>query len=282
MQPLFKLPWPAPLREGRLLRRYDRFLVDVMAADDDSLVTAHCANSGMMEGLVRPGARVWLLPSSNARRRLEWTWVMVESDGVMVGVDTLLPNRLARAMLDARAVPRVAGYDGVVPEFPHAPGSRVDFRLTLPGGAHDVEVKNCHLVYPDGRGYFPDSVSTRATKHLTLLTREAKRGLKATVLFVVQREDVKSVRPSDLHDPDFANAARRAKSAGVNFLALKARPTLEGVEVLGTVPVDLKPYGTARVESWREALRPCSGWVRGPRAARVVPGDDGEGAAEAS
>ncbi len=278
MQPLFKLPWPAPLREGRLLRRYDRFLVDVMAADDESLVTAHCANPGMMEGLVRPGSRVWLLPTPGPRRRLEWTWVMVESDGVRVGVDTLLPNRLARAMLDARAVPRVTGYDAVVPEYPHAPGSRVDFRLTRPGGAHDIEVKNCHLVYPDGRGYFPDSVSTRATKHLALLAREARRGLKSTVLFVVQREDVKSLRPSDLHDPDFAQAARRAQAAGVSFMALRARPTLEGVEVLGTVPVDLKPYGTARVESGRDALRPCSGGGRGPRAARAVPAGEDDAA----
>ncbi len=263
---LFTLPWPDALVEGVLLRRYHRFLADVALADG-RLVTAHCVNSGSMEGLVRPGARVWIHAANNPKRTLQWTWVATECDGVMVGVDTILPNRLVRAMLDAHAVHGIRGYTAVHPEFPHARGSRVDFRLTGPGLVHDIEVKNCHLVYPDGRGYFPDSVSQRATKHLQLLAREARRGLSATVLFVVQREDARSVRPSDLHDPDFGRAARRAAAAGVRFRALRVKPGLAGVEVLGSIPVDLAPYGVARVEPWRAALKPHSGWERPPPTA---------------
>ena len=261
----FLLPWPAPLEAGRLVRRYHRFLSDVVL-DDGRAVTAHCVNSGMMEGLVRPGARVWVCAAAGAARKLAYTWCATEIDGVRVGVDTVLPNRLVKAMLEARALPRLGPYETVRPEYPHVAGSRVDFRLTAPGVVHDLEVKNCHLVYPDRRAYFPDSVSTRATKHLQALIKERRRGVEATVLYVVQRADARSVRPSDVHDPDFGRAARKAAAAGVKFRALRATPTDEGLRVLGTIPVDLAEYGLARPELWRASLRPHSGWER-PRKA---------------
>jgi hypothetical protein len=108
----------------------------------------------------------------------------MEIDGVRIGVDTILPNRLVRAMLEAHAIPRMGPYETVRPEYPHVAGSRVDFRLAAPGLVHDVEVKNCHLVYPDCRAYFPDSVSLRATKHLLALIKERRRGIEATVLVI--------------------------------------------------------------------------------------------------
>jgi sugar fermentation stimulation protein A len=258
---IYTLPWSAPLIEATLLRRRHRFLADVRL-DDGREVTAHCVNSGRMEGLVLPGTRVWLEPAAGPQRKLAFTWVAMDLDGRMVGVDTLRPNRLVRAMLAAGALPMLGRARAVLPEFVHAPGSRVDFRLETARGPHDVEVKNCHLVYPDGRGYFPDSVTERGTKHLALLAAGARRGHRATVLFVVQRDDARSVRPSDVHDPVFAEAARRARGAGVRFVALCARPTLEGLEVLRRIPVDLAPYGLARVSRWRDALRPSSGWLR--------------------
>lgn len=261
----FLLPWSAPLEAGRLIRRYHRFLADV-ALDDGRNVTAHCVNSGTMEGLVRPGARVWVCPAADPSRKLPYTWCAMELDGVRIGVDTVLPNRLVKAMLEAHAIPRMGPYENVRPEYPHVAGSRVDFRLTAPGLVHDVEVKNCHLVYPDRRGYFPDSVSVRATKHLQALVKEKRRGVEATVIFVVQRGDAKCVRPSDAHDPAFGVAARKAAAAGVNFRALRATPTDEGVRVLGTIPVDLGEYNPDRHVRWRAELRPHSGWERPKRS----------------
>lgn len=226
---------------GSFLRRRMRFLVDV-ALPDGSEVTAHTANPGAMEGLLHPGAAVWLEPAAGAKRKLPFTWVAVDHLGVRVGVDTIRPNALVREMLLARALPELGGYEGVTSEFVHAPGSRVDFRLEAAGGPHDVEVKNCHLVYPDRRGYFPDSVSERASRHMRVLGEGCRAGHRCSVLFVVQREDAVALRPSDAHDPEFAAAARSAREAGVRFFALRTRPTDEGIEALGMIPVEMGPY----------------------------------------
>ena len=129
---------------------------------------------------------------------------------------------------------------------------------------HFVEVKNCHLLYPDGRGYFPDSVSARATHHLEGLIDAVKDGAAATVLFTIQRPDVRAIRPSILHDPAFAAAARAAGAAGVRFRAVTIRPTLRAYEVLREIPVELREYGTAEHERWRAEKLPWSGWRRDP------------------
>ncbi len=263
----FLLRWPSPLVPGVLLGRHQRFLSDVQL-DSGERVVAHCVNSGRMEGLVRKGARVWLLRADNPARKLKWTWAMMEMPGpfglVRVGVDTILPNRLVRAMLEARALSGFRAAGQVRPEFAYAEGSRADFLLGPERGGHLIEVKNCHLVYPDGGAYFPDSHSERATKHLRELVHWVHGGGRATVIFCVQRRDAQVVRPSDVHDPAFAQAAREALAQGVRFRALGCHPTLRGIEVRIALPVDLTPYDVKALLPHRDALVSTSGWSRYP------------------
>ncbi|MCU0657296.1 MAG: DNA/RNA nuclease SfsA [Polyangiaceae bacterium] len=262
---MFSLPWPAPLVEGTLLRRYHRFLTDVRLLSGE-LVRAHCVNTGVMEGLVRPGARVWLCPALTPGRKLPFTWVSMElPDGIRVGVDTSLPNRLVGAMLEARRLPGFERHRGFAAEVSYGEGSRVDFSVKMARGPRLLEVKNCHLVYPDGGAYFPDSVSARGARHLRELAAVARAGGKASVVFIVQRHDARFVRPSDVHDPTFAAEARLAADAGVTFSALRLRPDPEGVSVLDPVPVDLAPFPTDEPHRWRLEGRRWSGWERPPR-----------------
>ena len=263
---MFSLPWPAPLVEGTLLRRYHRFLSDVRLPSGE-LARAHCVNTGAMEGLVRPGARVWICPAAAPGRKLPFTWVSMElPDGIRVGVDTSLPNRLVGAMLEARRLRGLERHRGFAAEVGYGEeGSRVDFAVKTGRGERLLEVKNCHLVYPDGGAYFPDSVSERGAKHLRELAAVARGGGKASVLFVVQREDARFVRPSDAHDPVFSREARAAAAAGVRFEALRLRPTEAGVEVCGALPVDLEPYDPGGPRRWREEGRRWSGWERPPK-----------------
>lgn len=258
-------PWPAPLLQGTLLRRYHRFLADVRLGSGE-VVVAHCVNTGAMEGLVQKGARVWLLPSDNPARKVRFTWVISEQGGVLVGTDTSLPNRLVASLLEARALSGLKKHTGFAAEQRYGDSSRIDFLLSRGRRDELLEVKNCHLVYPDRGAYFPDSRSERGEKHLRELTHEVSAGRLASVLFVVQRPDARFVRPSDLHDPGFARAAREAARAGVRFRAIRLAVTPEGVQVERRIPVDLAPYDTRPLLAYRAALKPNSGWERPPKA----------------
>jgi sugar fermentation stimulation protein A len=244
------LPRESPLIEGRLVRRYKRFLADV-ELEDGSTVIAHCVNTGAMEGLCRSGGRVWLSRADNPQRKLAYTWELVEVDGTVYGANTALPNRLVRRLLETGGLPWLGKFDEMKPEKRYGERSRVDFWLRRGRRETFVEVKNCHLLYPDRRAYFPDSVSRRATGHLHELAEQAAAGHRAHVLFTCQMPGVKAVRPSDIHDPAFAAAAREVRRRGVRFSAVEIVHGPEEIVVTRRVPVDMSPYGIRRVERFR-------------------------------
>jgi sugar fermentation stimulation protein A len=250
VSPLLVVPHETPLVRGRFLGRRKRFFADVRL-DDRREVVAHCVNTGRMEGMLRPGARVWLSPAPEGRaRKLAFTWELVELDGTLLGANTSMANRLVRALLVARRLAGFRRYSELRPEYRYGERSRVDFWVRSGTRQHFVEVKNCHLVHPDGVGYFPDAPSERAVRHLRELALEVARGHQATVVFSVLRRGARRVRPSDFHDPTFASAAREAARAGVRFRALEIRPTLRDYVIERELPVDLRPYSTERVALW--------------------------------
>lgn len=247
--------------EGKFLARYDRFIARVALAGKE--IDAHCVNTGRMEGLIRPGSRAWVSKvPDNSPRKLRYTLELLEIDGVTIGVNSILPNRLAEAVLQARLIKGMKRYRSLSREVAYGDRSRVDLLLEGANWRHWLEVKNCHLVYPDGGAYFPDSVSKRATGHLEELAGKVRNGDKASVLFVVQRRDGEFVRPSALHDPVFAKCATEARKAGVQFLALHFDPGIKGFSYLGTLPVDTKPYPPEDIANFRNANANSSGWTR--------------------
>ena len=261
-RPVLSVLHPAPLIEGRLIDRYQRFIAAIELSSGER-VRAHCVNPGRMEGQVRPGARAWVSKvPADSKRKLRYTWELVEEDGRLVGANTVAPNRIIAELLAARVLPGLRRFRTLQREVGLA-GSRVDFMLDgqVP---HYVEVKNAHLLYPDGRGYFPDSVSARAAHHMQSLIKAVEAGARATVLFTIQRPDVSAIRPSILHDPTFAEAARAAGRAGVRFRALTIRPTLRAYEVVREIPVDLREYEIDEHRRWRAEKLPWSGWRRDP------------------
>jgi sugar fermentation stimulation protein A len=228
-----------PLVRGTLVRRYKRFLADVML-EDGRAVTAHCANPGAMLGLNAPGTTVWVEPSDDPKRKLGHAWRLVElNGGHFAGVDTGLPNRLVAEALREGRVPALAAYPGVRPEVRYGAGSRVDFLLTGPGlpDAY-VEVKNVHLCRDPGWAEFPDSVTARGARHLAELAAMAAAGRRAVMLYVVQRTDCDRFRLAADLDPAYARAYAAAREAGVEAIAHATRIGPEGVWLDRALPVE--------------------------------------------
>lgn len=251
---LLTIPYPTPLLAGTLVRRFNRFMAEV-DLDSGPRVLAHCVNTGRMETLTWAGTRVWLSKSPSKTRMLQYTWEIAEVDGVAIGANTIIPNKIVGKCLQARVLRGFTTFDEARPEVPFGDDSRVDFLLRKGKKLTYIEVKNCHLAYPDRRGYFPDSVSERATKHLHELSEVVAAGHRAVVIFTAQRTDARAVRPSDIHDPEFAKVAREAAAAGVEFKALMIRPTAEALIVEKWLPVELEPYDTTRQVAWMKANR---------------------------
>lgn len=252
-------PWPSTLVRATLVGRYVRFLADAKL-EDGTVVRVHCANSGRMEGLVRPGSTIYLSRSSSTTRKLAYTWQASEIDGVMVGADTSIPNRFVGHAVTHGWI-EGAGDEGIVrPERPFGDGHRVDFVLGPDAAPHYVEVKNCHLVYRDGFAYFPDSKSERAARHARDLTDLVKAGVRSSVWFTVQRLGARALRPSAHHDPDFTSALREASAAGVALRAFVVEPTAAGLVLRGEIPVEVGPYPVEPVRALAAELAAASGW----------------------
>ena len=226
---------PVPLFYGTLIRRYQRFLADV-ELDDGSLVTAHTANTGGMRGCARPGSRVLLSISGNPGRKYQHSWELVHTDGVWVGINTQLPNRLVREGIENGVIAELTGYRQIREEVPYGSGSRVDLLLSGARGDCYVEVKNVTLV-ENGRALFPDAVTARGQKHLRELMEVVRLGHRGVNLFVVQRGDGESVSPADAIDPAYGTLLREAARAGVELLAYRAIVTTAEVSLSQSLPV---------------------------------------------
>ena len=221
-----------PLVEGRLVRRYKRFLADVELAAGGA-VTAACPNTGSMMGCCEPGSRVWLSESDSPTRKYRHTWEIVEAAGVKVGINTGLPNRLVREAVQAGVIGELSGYESIRPEVAFGEErSRIDLLLEHSRKpACYVEVKNVTAAVTGRAALFPDAVSERGTKHLRELMRLKARGLRAVLVFCVQRGDVDEVRPADAIDPLYGKTLREAIAAGVEVMAWRARVTTRAIAI---------------------------------------------------
>ena len=228
--------WPTPLIPGRLVRRYKRFLADVVL-DGTGAVTVHCPNPGRMLGLDAPGARVWVSRARNPARVLPLTLELVEADGGLVGINTIHPNRLVEEAIGAGRIAELRGYEMIRREVRYDERCRIDLLLHR-GDRPDcfVEVKNVHLKRTAG-AEFPDAVTVRGAKHLGALTRQVAAGARAVVVYVVQRTDCADFRIATDIDPVYAAGFRAALDAGVEAACYACDISLDGVRLARPLPL---------------------------------------------
>ena len=227
------------LVSGRLVKRYKRFLADVVLDETGETVTAHCANSGSMLSLARPGARVWLQKSDDPKRKLAWSWKLEEVDGALVGIDTAHPNAIVAEAIAAGTIPALAGYATLRREVKYGRNSRIDILLEDPSrGRAYVEVKNTTLSRAPGLAEFPDAVTARGAKHLDELADMVAEGHRAVMVYLVDRPDCTRFRLAADIDPTYAAGFAAARARGVEAMAWACRVTPEEIVVECEVAIE--------------------------------------------
>lgn len=223
--------FPAPLIRGTLVRRYKRFLADVVL-DDGREVVAHCANSGSMLTVCDPGSEVWLSPTANPEPKLQFRWELIRVGRSLVGINTMHPNRLAAEAIAEGAIPELAGYASIRREVKYGVNSRIDLLLEGPDRPPCyVEIKNVTMRRNGSCLEFPDAVTARGAKHLEELSNQVRAGNRAVMLYLAQRSDCRSFAPASDIDPAYCDGLARARTAGVEVLAYRCRVTTRDIRV---------------------------------------------------
>jgi sugar fermentation stimulation protein A len=233
------MQFPAPLIPATLVRRYKRFLADVVLESGEAL-TVHVANPGAMLGLAAPSSRVWLSRSSNPLRKLPYSWELVEVDfgtgPELVGVNTGHPNLLVAEAIAAGRIAELAGYSTVRREVKYGRNSRVDFLLEKRGQPPCyVEVKNVHLMRQPGLAEFPDCVTARGAKHLDELADVLAAGGRAVMLYLIQIGSADRMALARDIDPAYGAAFDRARARGLEAIAYRCAVNCGAVDVAGPV-----------------------------------------------
>lgn len=224
------------LIHGTLIKRYKRFLADVRL-DDGTEVVAHCTNSGSMKSCLEDDAEVYLTPVNDPKRKTKFTWEMIKINGDWVGINTGNPNKLAFEAISAGTIPELAGYTNVKREVTFG-DSRFDVFAENENEQCFVEVKNVSL--KEGKyALFPDSVTTRGQKHLRTLMEVKAKGMRAVMLYIIQRSDVEIFAPASEIDVKYAELLKEAVNAGVEVIPMQAKVTPEKIELVKKLPFEI-------------------------------------------
>lgn len=230
------------LIEARLIKRYKRFLADVKMPDGET-VTVHCPNPGSMKGCLEEGSRVFLRDSKNPKRKLQYTWVLVETASSLVIVDTGFANKFLRKLVEENRIESLLGYSQVFSEPRYLDG-RFDLLLTETGekldrktykaGSGDcfVEIKSTTLKEGEA-AQFPDARTERGRKHLEKLARARAEGIRAVQFFLVNRTDTSCFEPAAQIDPEYADTLKKFGRDSVEILAYDIDIELKGNGKIG-------------------------------------------------
>ncbi|NBO31163.1 MAG: DNA/RNA nuclease SfsA [Cyanobacteria bacterium WB6_1B_304] len=233
-----------PLLQGYLIKRYQRFLADIQL-ESGEVITAHCPNTGPMTGVCEVGSRVQVSHHQNPKRKLAYTWEMIEvkqGDNdcpVWVGINTALPNRVVQLAIQHQLIPELGTIIQIQWEVAYGQDgkSRIDLLLTGEPGERPIylEIKNTTWSQGD-LALFPDTVTTRGQKHLRELMM-LPPDCRAVMLYFINRGDCRRFAPGDTADPTYGMLLRNAMAQGVEVLPCRFFISPLGISYLGLADI---------------------------------------------
>ena len=217
------------LLQGILIKRYKRFFVDIKFKNQ--IITAHCPNSGSMMGLIEKGNIVWFSKSDNPKRKLKYTLEIIKVKKNLVGINTLIANKLVLEALNLKKIKNLIAFDKIKTEAKFSKNTRFDFLISNKKTNCYLEVKNVTLTRDEKVAEFPDAVTSRGTKHLNELINAKKCGYQSYILYLIQREDCKSFKIADDIDKNYKIAFNKAIKAGVKVLCYDCKISNEELKL---------------------------------------------------
>ena len=220
------------LIKGKFIRRYKRFFADVEV--NNKVITAHCPNTGSMQGLLDKGNDVWISKVDNPKRKLKFTLEMIKSNQKIIGVNTHRANRIVEHGLKNKLFKEFQSIKNIKAEFKYSDDTRFDFLCDK----FLIEVKNVTLNRNENTAEFPDAITSRGSKHLKKLTESIKLGYKPYVLFLVQIQNASKFRIAKDIDSDYYINFIDAKRKGLNFIAYRCKLNSNEIFIEKKIKID--------------------------------------------
>jgi len=214
---------------GVFIKRYKRFFVDIKI--NNKIVVAHCPNTGSMLGLLKEGNKVWLTKSNNPNRKLKYTLQIIEDNGIKVGVNTHLTNKIVLEALENNRIKELSKNVEIKPEVKFGENTRFDFLITKKNYKAFIEVKNVTLSKKKGVAEFPDAITSRGAKHINELIKASNKGYAIYIAFIIQREDCKKFVISKDIDPIYYSLLSKAVKKKLNILCYDCKFSLKGIKL---------------------------------------------------
>ncbi len=213
------------LFKGKLIKRYKRFFTDIKL--NNSIITAHCPNTGSMKGLLDEGNNVWVSKNDDPKRKLKFTLEMIEANNILIGVNTHRANKIVHHGLKNKLINEFKFINKIQSEFKYSNDTRFDFLCDK----KLLEVKNVTLLRETKIAEFPDAVTSRGTKHLKNLINSIKKGYKPFVLFLTQIQGINNFKIAKDIDEEYYKNYLIAKKAGVNFIAYRCKLSSKEIRI---------------------------------------------------
>lgn len=230
----------SPLQSGILIKRYKRFLADIMLPDG-RIITIHCANTGAMTGCANPGDTVWYSISNNPKRKLPYSWELTHTqDNYWICVNTIKANQIVKIAIEQNHIKPLIQYDQIQSEVKYGEeNSRIDLLLQdKQNNICYIEIKSVTLFNSENQfGYFPDSVTLRGQKHLRELMLMAKQGKRAIVFFLVLHSGIKQFSLAIHIDPLYGKLLKEAVENGVEILCYNANISTTTITCNEPIPI---------------------------------------------
>ena len=217
------------LLQGTFVKRYKRFFVDIIFRD--KIITAHCPNTGSMMGLLNKGNKTWFSTSNDPNRKLKYSLEIIRVGKSLVGINTLLTNKLIFEALKLKKIKSLIKFDNIKTEVKFSNNTRFDFLISNSTEKCFLEVKNVTLLRNNNIAEFPDAVTSRGTKHLNELINAKKKGFQSYILYLIQRQDCKAFKIAGDIDINYKITFDKAAKAGVKMLCYDCKINAEEIKL---------------------------------------------------